>query len=497
MASTGGGRAEYRCVCELDARTRPSYSHESAQLLAAADADAWATAVLTLKIFVGLFVPAVILMVHRAHRLVHKLQQGDESLTVDAPVSTDAPGHKALHQMRLADLHYSLQRLRTSSLVCVVGLMLLFGSWVPMICHSVRRSWPASSLGPYTNYLPLATVGGHTLGLAVHPTNAAAIRMMSRVFILLWLGLSAACACAAASYVAESGRDQGPKKLMWVLISLLCGSCAVAALDGMRRYDRTPRLLLLRIWAIGRFCSCSGGVLMGLVFATLVSRDPIHLSQDPYMPGFLATIVTQLCLPLAATPTVRNQVRKRIGGSRWGGGGVSSGQGDADRGDLYALAASLFKLHPSRSSPDECLQHARDSFTCCTMGANRGPTPTQAQTVASLCSTPHKATFGSVDAFVSHSRHDDEARKWSGMQRWVQSFEEQHQRKPTVWYDRVCIDGDDAASTESIAALPLYVTGCKQLVVLMGPTFTSRLWAMVEVIVFSWSHGAVRCTRPA
>ena len=79
----------------------------------------------------------------------------------------------------------------------------------------------------------------------------------------------------------------------------------------------------------------------------------------------------------------------------------------ADLGDLSALAASLFKLHPSRSSPDECIEHAKDTFVCCTMGSTPAM-PAQAQTVASLCSTPCKATFGSVDAFISHSRHEEE-----------------------------------------------------------------------------------------
>ena len=47
----GCGRAEYRCVCELDARTRLSYAYESAQLLDAADADAWKTVALMLQVF--------------------------------------------------------------------------------------------------------------------------------------------------------------------------------------------------------------------------------------------------------------------------------------------------------------------------------------------------------------------------------------------------------------------------------------------------------------
>ena len=64
----------------------------------------------------------------------------------------------------------------------------------------------------------------------------------------------------------------------WMLFSLICCSCALATLCGMIQYDRTPRLLLLRIWALGRFCSCSTGVVMvAVVLVPLVCRDPIHV----------------------------------------------------------------------------------------------------------------------------------------------------------------------------------------------------------------------------
>ena len=71
----GCGRAEYRCLCELHAQTRPSYFEESAQLLAVAEAEAWATATFALKAFVALFVPIVLLVLLSSHRLNQQLQQ--------------------------------------------------------------------------------------------------------------------------------------------------------------------------------------------------------------------------------------------------------------------------------------------------------------------------------------------------------------------------------------------------------------------------------------
>ena len=39
---------------------------------------------------------------------------------------------------------------------------------------------------------------------------------------------------------------------------------------------------------------------------------------------------------------------------------------------------------------------------------------------------------------------------------------------------------------ESLTGLPLYVAGCTRLIVLAGPTYTRRLWCIVEL--FTWIH---------
>ena len=53
-------------------------------------------------------------------------------------------------------------------------------------------------------------------------------------------------------------------------------------------------------------------------------------------------------------------------------------------------------------------------------------------------------------------------------------FEKANGREPKVWLDKACIDQNNI--DESLAALPLYLAGCSQLVVLAGPTYASRLW---------------------
>lgn len=494
----GCQRAEYRCLCELGAHTLPSYYVKSAQLLAAADAEAWTTAAFALKAFVGVFVPAVLLMLLTAHRLLQQLQQRSKLSNTELASSDTPPWrshaiqNETLRQMRLASSHYALQRLRSCSFVAWVGSMLVCGGFMPMVCQLVFGSWPVTTLGPYANYLPLVPFGGITLGLALHPTDAAAIRVVACFLVFLWLALAAACAKIARSYAADASREW-QISLLWALFCPLNIGCAVALADGLRhcRYYSMPRLLLRRSWALGRFLSSSSGFLMGVLTAPLLVRDPVFLLQDPYVPGWIATSVCFVCLPLAMTPTVRDKARTWLGGARWGKGVVSSSVSASDS-EQSVLAASLMKLHPSHSSPEECLEYAKRNFFCCTL--NEGslsesqasvPAP-PVRTVAALCSQRWAAKFGSVDAFISHSQLDDEACKWERMRTWACGFSTEYQRAPTVWYDRVCIQ--EASAAESVAALPLMVLGCKQLVVLAGPTYSSRLWAMVEVLVFLWSQ---------
>ena len=54
---------------------------------------------------------------------------------------------------------------------------------------------------------------------------------------------------------------------------------------------------------------------------------------------------------------------------------------------------------------------------------------------------------------------------------------------PIVWFDRCCIDqrGDIEAQ---LTSLPVFLAGCKSLLVLLGPTYTQRLWCVLEVFMF-------------
>ncbi|KAG8465492.1 hypothetical protein KFE25_002799 [Diacronema lutheri] len=97
-----------------------------------------------------------------------------------------------------------------------------------------------------------------------------------------------------------------------------------------------------------------------------------------------------------------------------------------------------------------------------------------------------RAALGGVDAFVSHSWHDDPVDKWEALQAWRAEFLAAHKREPHIWFDRCCIDQADI--TAQLPSLPVYLAGCNTLLVLLGPTYLQRLWCVVELFVFYQTH---------
>ena len=91
------------------------------------------------------------------------------------------------------------------------------------------------------------------------------------------------------------------------------------------------------------------------------------------------------------------------------------------------------------------------------------------------------------DVFVSHSWHDPPATKWRALRRWAGAFEAQHGRAPTLWLDKACIN--QQAITQSLACLPIWLSGCDKLLVLAGPTYCTRLWCVMECFVFLYAGG--------
>ena len=113
-----------------------------------------------------------------------------------------------------------------------------------------------------------------------------------------------------------------------------------------------------------------------------------------------------------------------------------------------------------------------------------------------------------ADPRPPHARswHDSGAAKFAQLQHWGNKIRSANGREPLVWLDKVrpplsnsclavcldpririvraqaCIDQDDIAA--NLASLPVFLSGCRSLVVLAGETYTTRLWCALELFTF-------------
>jgi len=152
------------------------------------------------------------------------------------------------------------------------------------------------------------------------------------------------------------------------------------------------------------------------------------------------------------------------------------------RGEAAAAAASISQLLVRQSAKD-ILAKARGSFTYVSADkllqrdmADSDPNP-------ALSTLISKGRLGEVDAFVSHSWTDDADLKWKALQDWREKFKQEHQgREPKLWIDKYSIDQNNV--DDSLACLPVYLAGCRKLLILCGGTYLNRLWCLVEIFIF-------------
>ena len=80
---------------------------------------------------------------------------------------------------------------------------------------------------------------------------------------------------------------------------------------------------------------------------------------------------------------------------------------------------------------------------------------------------------------MSHSWHDDAEAKWVKLVEIMGDFRRLHNRYPTFWLDKVCINQERIA--DGLKVLPVNVMACRQVLVLCGATYPGRLWCIWEL----------------
>ena len=163
-------------------------------------------------------------------------------------------------------------------------------------------------------------------------------------------------------------------------------------------------------------------------------------------------------------------VRRRL--QRWlvrlGGAGA--------RREAAAVAALMGNV-----SPADALSMGRRSFRGLPV-ASIGADDLGSSADSGMFQKTKAAALGELDAFVSHSWHDDGAKKYKGLRGWADAFEAREKRAPLIWLDKASIDQTDIST--ALACLPVYLAGCRELLILAGPTYVERLWCVVEVYTY-------------
>ena len=314
-------------------------------------------------------------------------------------------------------------------------------------------------------------VGLTFLGLALMPTDDAAIRVTcSSIFsLLLFAGLVLISPGAGIWFLMEGDYQTGVVLVMWGIIFLTCaiGLAPTIVCDcctGCNSKAMPPRMALLRLWWAIRLMLFGTGLTWGT--SAIWSFATIRWNPEPNV--ILVFVLSCWATAALATPRNRGRALRFIG---------SIGKGESSKEQSAATIAALVGGGDAAGALDEGARRFRAIPISKIAGEDL---LTNDGTGSSLFSRTEPVKFGECDAFVSHSWSDDGALKHAQLMSWAN--EANAPRRALVWLDKACIDQSNINA--SLRALPVFLSGCRELLVLAGPTYVTRLWCVLELFTF-------------
>merc|ERR1712187_120073 len=73
-----------------------------------------------------------------------------------------------------------------------------------------------------------------------------------------------------------------------------------------------------------------------------------------------------------------------------------------------------------------------------------------------------------------------------GLKACCSKFHAMWGRPPKLWLDFCCIDQNNIEA--NLRCLPVYLAGCRTLLIIAGATYVQRLWCAIELFVFVSIH---------
>ena len=301
--------------------------------------------------------------------------------------------------------------------------------------------------------------------LSVQPIDAKLIRLMSIVVFSFFTFFTFWSLRLTLISPSTTGRGAWAGTACTMLFASMCTASTLRC-NKQGRQIVPPRAALRRLWAILRcFFLLMGVYLMmfgWLPFSGGLLDDSGEIIETELGRGFggLSMFVT------AALCTPRNRGRLH----RWLGSLGGSGTQEQEAAALASLISG------SSGGVAQALRTATEMFRVLPL-SSLAAADLASNADTGLNARVTHAALGECDAFVSHSWRDD------GNLKYAKLFEYKFaSAAPTIWLDKACIDQGNIEA--SLSVLPVFLSSCKELLILPGSTYATRLWCVMEIFVF-------------
>ena len=258
---------------------------------------------------------------------------------------------------------------------------------------------------------------------------------------------------------------------------LLAAPIVWAVVQPESSFAMSPRVALKRIWLVFRV-AC---MFWGSFFVGAVAYMYVHGETEPVVPSMVYAAALFYLNGLATTARNRARVHEALGKL-----------GTRDEANAAAVVAAVVGGIPAKEAYEKAQSHFSGiAFSSLTFDdfLRKDLAAADAHN-ADLKARTRKRNLGEVDVFLSHSWHDPVKPKWAALRAWARKFEEAHKgHSPVLWLDKACIDQNNIS--ESLACLPIFLSGCKKLLVIAGNTYTHRLWCVMEIFTFLFMGGHI------
>eukprot|EP00927_Polykrikos_kofoidii_P065710 TRINITY_DN6143_c0_g1_i16.p1 TRINITY_DN6143_c0_g1~~TRINITY_DN6143_c0_g1_i16.p1 ORF type:complete len:622 (-),score=61.47 TRINITY_DN6143_c0_g1_i16:161-2026(-) len=249
----------------------------------------------------------------------------------------------------------------------------------------------------------------------------------------------------------------------WTMIaSAWAGSSYCASLLLWIKRKQTPGVIIASFWAwaIDQLTNhAASGLLSGILFGDVGPRSGSVILKD-------------------VAASVHSQRRRTIEQQLISAVGVSAG-------------SALTVVHLMDAvAPIDALREAELRFRCitwevlaarCDVIIGGGLLHVIGPGGDDLYSLSEPCHLGDCDAFVSHSWSDNGLQKWEALRSWCDDFVQAQGYQPRLWIDKLCISQTEIVT--DLRCLPVFIAGCKRLLIISGPTYPTRLWCAMEVLV--------------